>query len=430
LLGLAIIVVLAAMSWRSHRDDVRRLGAAVVGAGAVTAAGLATLTMGPGPLAVETSRDGFLRRAGLGDVLRSAYLDRFVHRWTRYVQWVSLPLTVFALRGRVSQRGGLARRALVAWLAVTVLGVVVTVATRWLPPDRFLTFGFAIPILAAFGLAALARRLRERPRPVALGVPPLLLILMLAGSWIAWARQEPFIEDREVAQVTAANDVVRRTSPGTALVFLVNERDDTVTFLAARAGNVIRAVVDADRIRDVTIVVPRSSPSASAERAAVEELTNADLRRAIRAGPIVRIGLTAFDTVDFADDARPWEHVAPGVFAIAGVATADAPVHTGAPPTEGSSPGAIAAASVLTLVLLTIGGYGWVRIAGVPSSAAIAVAPAVGWCVLVLVAIAAERLGMPLTGSTGPTLVSAIAALGGFGARALLERRVVGPPTP
>ncbi|HYF10815.1 MAG TPA: hypothetical protein VEC09_00785 [Actinomycetota bacterium] len=430
LLGLAIIVVLAAMSWRSHRDDVRRLGAAVVGAGAVTAAGLVTLTMGPGPLDVETSRDGFLRRAGLGDMLRSAYLDRVVHRWTRYVQWISLALTVLALRDRVSERGGLVRRALVAWLTVTVLGVVVTLATGWLPPDRFLTFGFAIPILAAFGLAALARRLRERPRPVALGAPALLLILMLAGSWIAWARQDPFIEDREVAQVTAANDVVRRTSAGTALVFLVNERDDTVTFLAARAANVIRAVIDADRIRDVMIVVPRSSPSSSVERAAVEELTNADLRRAIRAGPIARIGLTAFDTVDFAGDTRPWGRVAPGVFAIAEVAAADPPVNTGAPPTEGSSPGAIAAASVLTLVLLTVGGYGWARVSGVPSSTAIAVAPAVGWGVLVLVAVAAERLGVPLTGAIGPIVVSAIAALGGFGARALLERRVVGPPTP
>src|SRR5581483_10668337 len=86
-LGALILVIQAALAWRADRaESVRTLGA-TIGAGALLGAGLLALQAGPGPLAVDTSRDGFLRRAGLTDVLRSAYLDRFVHRWARYVEW-------------------------------------------------------------------------------------------------------------------------------------------------------------------------------------------------------------------------------------------------------------------------------------------------------------------------------------------------------
>ena len=56
-----------------------------------------------------------------------------------------------------------------------------------------------------------------------------LTLAMLAGSAIAWDRQEPFLSDDEVRAVTFANDDVARLRPGTPLAFWVNEPDDTVS---------------------------------------------------------------------------------------------------------------------------------------------------------------------------------------------------------
>jgi hypothetical protein len=135
------------------------------------------------------------------------------------------------------------------------------------PADRFVTFGFAIPILAALGLVRLWRRL-ERRRALAVVVTAALTLAMLAGSAIAWNRQDPFLSEDEVRALAVANEAVSRLEPGTPVAFLVNEPDDTVSFLATRAGNVIRAGVPPDRIRDVVVVVPSSAAHRRAANAA------------------------------------------------------------------------------------------------------------------------------------------------------------------
>ena len=100
LLCLAILLVAAALAWRSDRREAFRLAGAALGGGAVLGIGLLAVRPGAPPLEVDTSKDAFLRRAGLTSELRSAYLDRFVHRWTRYVQWVSVPLAAARLHRR------------------------------------------------------------------------------------------------------------------------------------------------------------------------------------------------------------------------------------------------------------------------------------------------------------------------------------------
>src|SRR5581483_7836310 len=97
-------------------ESVRTLGA-TIGAGALLGAGLLALQAGPGPLAVDTSRDGFLRRAGLTDGLRDAR--------------------------------GFAGRFLRAWGLTFLGGVAFSLATGRFPADRFITFGYVVPILAA-----------------------------------------------------------------------------------------------------------------------------------------------------------------------------------------------------------------------------------------------------------------------------------------
>lgn len=435
-LGLAILVGAGAIGRRTHREAVRRLAASAIGAGAVIGVALLALLVGAGPLQVDTSRDGFLRRAGMTDVLRDAYLDRFLHRWARYVQWVSAPLAVLGL----PRVGGLVRPILWSWAGITVVGVALSLATGLLPADRFLTFGFALPILAAFGLpralAAVRGRLwtsgagrrREREgdagRALAAGLATGLAAWMLAGSWIAWARQEPFVGTDELRAARLAADEIARTPRGTPIVLVVNERDDTASFLATRAVNVVRAAVPPSRIRDVVVLVPPAAETGSAERAALTGLTRADVRAAVEDAetPPLRIALGPFGGREGLG--ASFSRAAPGVWVDdpAGVRTGDG---TLTQPLEPSSSPGIALASAGTLLLLALAGYGWARAAGMGPLGALALAPAFGAGSLTLVSISLERAGVPLTGSIGPTLVSALALGGGYGLRTILERRAL-----
>jgi hypothetical protein len=427
-LGALILVTAAALAWRSARDEAVRIGLAVLGGGAVLGLGVLALLAGPGPLSVDTSRDGFLRRAGLTDVLRSAYLDRFVHRWARYVQWASVPLAIVGLRGT----GGFVGRFLRAWGVVLVAGVAFALATGLFPADRFITFGYVVPILAAYGLVRLWRALAPRHalvprRALAILATGALTLAMLAGAFTAWARQEPFMSELEVSRVTSANPYAEAAPPGSPLVFSVNGEDGTVSFLATRAANVIRAGLPPDRIRDVLVVVPPPAEGAptSPEREALTRLAERDAEVAEAThgagGGAVSFLLAPFDRIDLPSAQQHLqERVATGVFVHP--TTTDAP---GLPvePLEPSSPGGIALATFAVLALVTAIGYGWARSATDDALTAAALAPVFGTAALILAGIALERLGVPLTGSAGPTLVSALAGAGGYIAWPVLQRR-------
>ena len=57
---------------------------------------------------------------------------------------------------------GFTRRFLIAWAAFTLVGVPVGIATGWFPPERVMTFGFALPILAALGITWVWERTEPR----------------------------------------------------------------------------------------------------------------------------------------------------------------------------------------------------------------------------------------------------------------------------
>jgi hypothetical protein len=291
--------------------------------------------------------------------------------------------------------------------------VAFALVTGWLPADRFVTFGFAIPILAALGLVRLWRRL-ERQRALAVVVTAALTLSMLAGSAIAWNRQAPFLSGDEVRALAVANEAVSQLEPGTPVAFLVNEPDDTVSFLATRAGNVIRAGVPPDRIRDVVVVVPSvGGAPASGERGALERLTARDLSAAeARSGRKAEvIVLTPFDDVDQPTDAL--------------VVDPSRPVKDLYPvdPLEPSSAAGIAWASITTLALLWAAGYGWARIGLADAITAAASAPAVGAAMLILVGTALDALGVALGTTVGALAVSVLAGGGGYLIRFVVERR-------
>ena len=133
LIGALVLAAVAVWSFARHergwQSDARRVAVATVAGGAVVWAGLLAMTIGPARLAVDTSKDGFLRRAGMSDAVRHAYLERALHRWTRYVQWLAVPLAALGLM----RTSGFARRVLAAWSALVVLGAPGRVAHRLVP---------------------------------------------------------------------------------------------------------------------------------------------------------------------------------------------------------------------------------------------------------------------------------------------------------
>ena len=428
LLGVPILVVTAAQAWRTDRAEVRRIVAASVAGCALLVAEALALLAGPGPLSVITSRDGLLRTAGLTDLLRSTYQYRLVHRWTRYVQWASIPLAVYGLR----ETRGFVRRFLIAWGVVSLGGIAIGLVTGLFPADRFITFGFVIPILAAYGVVRLWRALATR-RVIAVAAAGGLVIAMTAGAFIAWARQEPFLSTAEIQAVTAAGRYASAAPPGTPLLFVVNDRDATATFLATQAANVIRAALPPDRIRDASVVVPypRAGRPATRERIALARVTSRDALEATRAAgtPPLSFLLTPFDRVD-----RPppsMTRVADGVFIERGSTGTGLQPATPRPvdPLEPSSPGEILLAAFAVLSLLSVAGSGWAGAFARDAVARLALAPLCGTAALVLAGIALERVGMPLTGSVGPTVVSASAGGSGYVVRFLLERRARPKPS-
>jgi hypothetical protein len=439
-LGAAILLLVAgwALLFRADRPEFGRIAWTVGGASAVVGLGLVSTLFGPAPLSVDTSRDGFLRRAGLGDLVRSAYADRFVHRWTRYVQWVSLPLAA-AGSLRVRDTGG---RILRAWLVVIVAGVPVGLVTGLFPADRLITFGYAVPILAGLGTVWLFRRVaaaRAGPR-VAAAACAVLVVAMVAGAFIAWGRQAPFITQKQAAQLEVLNRYVAGAPADAAIVVHVDSGDETPTFAATQAANAIRASVPPDRITDVHIVVAadQTTGDPDEERRLLAEITAREAATAIADanGRVLFARLDVFFPFRFTEEVEPPAEpidgptVAPGVRIDAqGFDATPAPEPVD--PLEPSSPVGIVGASIAVLALLWVAGYGWARTA-MDRTAAVALAPAFGAAALTLVAVAAERAGLPLDGWVGPTVVSALAGGGGYVCRVRLGAQgqaVAAPPS-
>ena len=432
LTGVLVLAGVAAWSLvrreRGWTSDAGRVAIAAFGAGAIVTFGLLSMAIGPSRLAVDTSKDGFLRRAGLAEAVRHAYLDRFLHRWTRYVQWLALPLTVLGLM----RTSGFARRLLAAWTALVVIGAPIGLVTGWFPADRLITFGFSIPALAGVGVVSVWLVL-ERRLVFATVVAAALVGLMVAGALISWSRQQPFVSPLEVERVTTAARIAETLPLGTPLVFIVDDTDATASFLATRAANVIRAAIPPDRVADVYVYVgtPQNFLAGIAtirgddEYDALSRLYLHDIPQDPQA-PSIGFVLAPFNRTPEAaalPDAFRWSR---GVFATI---PGPSPLPPARDPLEPSSPTGIALAAVAILVLTGAVGFGWARWAGLDLLSAIAVAPAFGVATLALSGVAGERLSLPLSGSVGPTIVTLVAA--GTGVLLLIvQRHGAAPPSP
>jgi hypothetical protein len=421
----AIVVLFgaAALAWRAGAlDEARDVALAVTAGGLVASAGVLATIAGPGPIHAETSKDGYLRRAGLDRQLVDAYRERFRLRAARYVQWISVPL---AVAGTVDA-GGFLQRFLISWLVVIAIGVPVGYVTGWLPPDRLVTFGFAVPIGAALGLLWLRRRLDARPW-LGRALVVVLAGWMVAGALLAWGRQKPFISVREAELARTATLLSGAISGGDhPYVFIVDDADTTATFLGARAANILRAASEPSRARYVHVFVgtisdflaSRPTVRHDAEYDALSRLTLADIPRQ---QPIVFV-LGTFYGDDPRADPRLTEYE-PGLWASETFSAISVAPEGGNLEFGPSSPSNISLATFAILTVLTVLGLGYAQASFDQLTTSIATAPAFGAAALTLTAVALDRLGLRLESVPVALAASAVAGLGGLALFLVMKRK-------
>ena len=425
----AIVVLLgaAALAWRAGaRDEARDIALAVTAGGLVAGAGVLATVAGAGPIHAETSRDGYLRRVGLDAQLVDAYRERFRLRAARYVQWISVPLAVAG----TTTADGFLLRFLISWLVVMAIGIPIGYVTGWLPPDRLVTFGFAVPIAAALGLVWVHRRLGARPW-LARALVVVLAGWMIVGALLAWGRQRPFVTTREVARTAWAMIYAEAvTEAGTPIVVLVDDDDDTASFLAARAANILRAAAAPERARDLYVFVGRATDffagkptrRANPEYEALSRLHAREHpgrpRSSRPRAPPVLPGLRRGGSPSSArvrrrdlgirgrDDPLPWRRIS----------RADSP---GVRPTRRRSSSRRCRYWLCSRCSVS-GSLWW---SSTISVTAIATAPAFGAAALTLTAVALDRLGLRLAELPVALAASALAGLGGFALLLVMKRK-------
>jgi hypothetical protein len=405
------------------RDEARDIALAVTAGGLVAGAGVLATVAGPRPIHVETSRDGYLRRAGLDTQLIDAYRERFRLRAARYVQWISVPLAVAG----TTTADGFLLRFLISWLVVMAIGIPVGYVTGWLPPDRLVTFGFAVPIAAALGLVWVHRRLGARPW-LARALVVVLAGWMIVGALLAWGRQKPFISAREAGLARTAFILSTYAPKGDPVVFVVNDADATATFLGSRAANILRAAADPDRAADIYVFVgtvsdyfaDRPTVRGDPEYDALSRLTLADIPRE----PLSLIFVLApfYRGGDPGSDPRLIEHE-PGLWVSESlpefsVRYVSRPLDFGP-----SSPFGISLATIAILALLAVLGIGFALVVFDDTVTAIATAPAFGAGALTLTAVALDLLGLRLAELPVALAASALAGLGGFALLLVTKRK-------
>ncbi|HXY71805.1 MAG TPA: hypothetical protein VEM41_04630, partial [Actinomycetota bacterium] len=225
---------------------------------------------------VETSRDAFLRAAGLGSLLRSSYLHKLRHDfpWYRVVTIVGLAATALGVARRTprhaADRWALFWGAMLGWIVVSAGGVFLLFAGTSAPGQRLLAFCLALPILGGIGLAWIwhgAHAADDAAGDAAPGAhgarsAPWRRVAVIAGgclflglAWGRWLGLRPQVSPEVLTQARDAGIALSRTPPGTPLAVVIDPRGEQPAELAIRYDAYLRDEVPPQDIPLVHVVV-------------------------------------------------------------------------------------------------------------------------------------------------------------------------------
>lgn len=424
--AIVVLAGAAVLAWRAGaHDEARDIALSVTVGGVAAGAGILATIAGRGPIAAETSRDGYLRSAGLDRQLVDAYRERFRLRAARYVQWISVPLAVAGIAvTAASAAGGFLRRFLSSWLAVMAVGIPVGYVTGWLPPDRLVTFGFAVPIAAALGVAWLRGKLGGRGW-LAWAVVAALIGWMILGGLLAWGRQSPFVNPREAELAREAGLRVGPPLDRRPIVVIADDPDATATFLGSRAANILRAAASPERAADVYVFVGtvgdffdnRPTVRGDPEYDALSRLTLADIPAepdplVLVLGPFYRGNVSSPQLLE----------IGPSFWASESLPEFSSTI-SGPFDFVPSSGVWISVAALAILAALSVVGLGYAAAAGDDPIVVVATAPAFGAAAVTLAAVALDRTGLRLDSTAVALAASSLAGLGGLAVFLVVQRQ-------
>ena len=407
LLGLALVLIPASLAGRRRGERLRatpsvRIGGLAIGSSAVAflvlaiSSGSSVNIPHPSRHAIETklaARIPMLRVPLSGVV---AVLGTFALWWPR------------SSRRRV----GLAM--LVLWtLSVPVGYLVYAAGNHHLPLYRVVEFALAVPILAAglgVGLVWMGwRNLGAVGAILGALVVVAGMVVQLRASADAWEGSKALMlpaRSQQVATAAAYLEAVHARGP---VVFV------TELPLYAGTSQSIRAGMPGDLVpqvrtffgdaRDLLAGRQTMFPDPALQRAS--DLTWGAVEPVLDQGYIALFLTTLNPVADAPPDALP---VAPGVFVIRGPAPASV-VPLAALPAP--SPSRLIRTTLEMLAFLSLTGLGWA--AGTTDSgwlSRVALSPAFGFAMLVLVAVPVARLGAPLSRTAAWAIVVATALSG------------------
>ncbi len=411
-------------SW--SRDDAGRIAWALGGGAMILGLGALWSFAGPTRLPADTSTDGFLRRIGLTDRLRTAYVDRLWDNARRYAVWITVPTAILGfLRVR-----GFVRRFLLGWIIVTLVGVPVGIVSGWFPPERLIMFGLAAPILAGLGIAWVGERVGRRSRVIGLTAVAGLLVLLAIPFLHGQNALDPYVSPDDLGSAAQVGRIAATLPAGTPIVVVIDDTSEATRFQATNAANLLRASVPSERAGDVFTFVGVTSDLLDGRPTITGDPEHDIVSRAtfdaLPPEPWAVFQVREFDRAGW--NRQPDPRLLPWTVSIRATVSDPRPLPERPGELRAGTPREIARATALSFLLLLLVGFGWARWTFRRTLTAVGTAPAWGIAVLAIAGLIAERLGLNLADDRGPVVVSAIAA--GFGYVLLvLQRRARHQPS-
>jgi hypothetical protein len=453
-LVLAVLVYVP-ISWRARRAGrswwslpAVRLGAAVAGAGATTAAGIYGAVR-------TTPYPALLKRQEFEPKIRFLF------------PLYRLPFVVpVAVAGAVAEAQSIRRRrsgrpappattfflvVSAAWTAVSLVGIAGYYLGRAWPAHRLLAFLLPLPVFAALGLLALARLAARRvTRPVAVAILAAGLVGAMAIGWVSLYRAEARrglvylpVERLRDAQTAEAYVRVAGIPSSSPVVVLLDDRGPDPQLAIPALANQVRTVWDAATVERTWFYVgtpdnfvarqPTLLPEDTKRYNVVSNRFWKQLQPALSANPVALLLRSTNPSFDVYAAQHPDRVVAPNLIAIGAPGTVAATIAPGTPPTapNGWVPATLWA--VATLLTLGVIGSGW-TVALLPADVRpferVALASGVGLGFLVIAGTAVDPLGIRPAGVSGAFLITGTTMTGWVSAWLAARRRRATPAPP
>jgi hypothetical protein len=330
-------------------------------------------------------------------------------------------------RDRPNHEYGFWLRVLVAWTAVSVIGMIYGAVTSDLPPHRFLTLLVAVPgavaLAAAVGLITDVTE-RRAGRLAGAAVASLAVAGLAIPGALAWYRHGPgvWIDPTALRQAETASAYLERLPPGQPVIFLVDAHGRAGLISVPLKERVIRVGLEPEQQPQAhffagepsDLLAGRATPVRSERlRRALQPYWD-DVRTVLGRDPPV-IVLQAYAKGQFDEATRLGATAAgPGVAVLRGFRLAQELPPAPAPrPVPRTAVGTLWGFAIFAALFAA--GAGWTLLLlgpGTPSAVVACAMPAIGCAVLMIGGLAAARAGVRLGGPGGVITFALIAAAG------------------